>query len=231
MKRLLLSAILGVCAALPARSQEPVPVPPKPVTEGPPPAVLLGLPPLTSGVIQGPCGCGEKTIWVPRLTLVPEETAIAVPKMALREIEVARDKVTKTELNFRDERHKVTEVVLKPRVCEQQVVVMTLKPETTTDPVTGRSCTVQKQVPVTQTVKVTVYDTECVEREVVVRVPCLKQVEQDVAIKKLVVDHTSEAAILRRYHSVLIPNEIRVLMPCCPFCPPDEVEPEKRKER
>jgi hypothetical protein len=222
MRSLLLATVFAVLATLPltSRAQETVPVLPKPVPEPPPSPGPPPLPPLTSGVIQGPGGCSEKLIAVPRLTLVPEETAIAVPKMTLREVEVGRDKVTKLDLSFREEKHKVTEIILKPRLVEQQVCVMTMKEETTTDPVTGKSCAVRKACPVVQTVKVTVYDTEPVEREVIVRVPCLKPVDQEVSIRKLVVDETSEAAILRRYHAILMPNELHVPIPPCPFCPP-----------
>ncbi len=226
MKRLLLSGILGLCAALPttARAQEPVLTPPTPVpaVPVPPPAVPIppALPALTAGVLQGPCTGCEKALAVPRLTLVPEETAITVPKMTLRAVEVGREHVTKMELSFREEKHTITEIVLKPRVCEQQVVVMTMKEETTVDPVTGKSCKILKPCPVVQTVKVTVYDTEPVERQVIVRVPCLKPVEQEVSIRKLVIDETTEVAILRRYHSILIPNELRIAIPACPICLP-----------
>jgi hypothetical protein len=111
-------------------------------------------------------------------------------------------------------------MVLKPHVVEQQVTVMTMKEDTIVDPVSGKACKVFKQCPVVQTVKVTVYDTEPVEREVIVRVPCLKPVEQEVIIKKLVVDETTEAAILRRYHEIFLPNELQIPIPPCPLCHP-----------
>jgi hypothetical protein len=230
MKRLLLFGFLGFCTALPttgrAQEPEPVPVPPRPVPEMPPPPLILPppLPFLTAGVIMGPCGGCERFIAVPRLMLVPEETAITVPKLTLREVEVGRDKVTRLDIDFRDERHTITEMVLKPHVVEQQVVVMTMKDETTVDPVTGKACTVRKECPVVQTVKVTVYDTEPVEREVIVRVPCLRPVEQDVLIRKLVVEETTEAAILRRYHEIFLPNELHVEIPPCPLCVPGSHE-------
>jgi hypothetical protein len=227
MKRLVWSALLGLCAAVSARSDEPIPVPPTPLPkpEGAPAPDFIGLPRLTGGIIQGPCGCGEKTIWVPRLTLVPEETAIAVPKMKERLVEVGRDFITKIDLDYRTETHKITELVVKSRDCEQQVVVMTLKPETTIDPVTGHSCTVQKPCPEVKTVKTKVYYTEPEEREVTVRIPCLKQTQQEVAIKKFVIDEWSEAAIERRYHYILTPNEIHAQIPPCPYCAPTAVEP------
>ncbi len=223
MKRLLLSSVLVLCAALPAlvRAQEPVPVPPKPIPElpvAPTPVEVPGLPAVTTGIIKGPCNGCERDVAVPKVTLVPEETAIAVPKLTLREVEVGRDMVTKMELSFREERHTITEMVLKPRVCEQQVVVTEMQPETTTDPVTGKTSTCPKPVQVVKTVKVTVYDTVPVEREVIVRIPCLKPVEQEVSIRKLVLDETTVAAIERRYHYLLVPNVLTVF-PSCPFCP------------
>jgi hypothetical protein len=216
MHRLLLSAILALGAALPlaAYAQEPIPVPPQPT----PPEPIVVAPPalqaVTTGIIKSPCNSCEHSVTVNKLTLVPEETAVAIPRMALREVEVGRDVVTKMELTFHEERQTITEMVLKPRVVEQQVVVMTLKEETVVDPITCKPCKVMKQCPVVQTVKVTVYDTVPEERAVMVRVACLKPVEQQVAIKKLVVDETTVAAICRKYHYLLVPSELPI--PRCP---------------
>ena len=212
MLRILLLAVLALGATathLPA--QEPIPASPAPA--------LPELAGVTTGIVKSPCNSCERSLTVNKLTLVPEEKAITIPKMALREVEVCRDKITKLELTFAEEKRTVTEMVLKPRVEAQQVVVMTLKEETVVDPVTCKPCKVMKQCPVVQTVKVTVYDTVPEERTVLVRVPCLKPVEQEVSIRKLVVDETTVAAILRQYHYLLVPTELPI--PLCPlFCAP-----------
>jgi hypothetical protein len=110
--------------------------------------------------------------------------------------------------------------VLKPREVEQQMTYMKLVLETTVDPCTGKPCTIQKQVPAEKTVKVTVFDTECVDREVIVRVPVLVPVEREVLVKRFVLDSTTEPAICKKLHAETVPNEIKVQVPVQPLpCP------------
>jgi hypothetical protein len=214
MTRFLVPAALGLLVYLSSQSpaQEPVPEPkPEPL----PTPKAVELPP--------PCAPGcqvEKTISIPRALLVEEQTAITVPKLRLREQVVGREHVTKMELTWKEEKHVITEMKAVPRVVEQQVCTTKIVPETTTDPATGKPCTVYKTVPEVKTVKVTVFDVVPVQKEVIVRMPCVKPVDQEVEIRKLVVDETQEAAILKRWSLILTPNEIKVLLPACPLPSP-----------
>jgi hypothetical protein len=152
----------------------------------------------------------EKSVCVPRITLVPEERAIVVPRLRLNEVEVGRDRLG-VVLDFQEEKRCITEMVLKPRVEEQQVCTTKLVEETCLD-CHGHPHKVIKQVPETVTVKVTKYDVVPEERQVIVRVPVLKP-GPEVRIKKLELHEYSEAAIERRYHAVYTPNEVQVQVP------------------
>ena len=211
MRHRLLPATLGVLVFLSTQSpaQEPVPTPKPEPLPVPAPAVL----PL-------PCAGGcqtEKTICLPKVLLVEEQAAIAVPKMRLREQAVGRDVIHKMEVTYKEERHTITEMKAVPRTVEQQVCVTKMVPETTVDPHTGKPCTVYNKVPEIKTVTVTVYDVVPVQREVIVRMPCLKPVDVEVEIRQLVIDETEEAAILKRWSLNITPNEINVMLPACPL--------------
>jgi hypothetical protein len=209
MKRLLVPALFGLLLVCPTRSQAQEPLPkPEPLPSPTP----VELPPPCAGGFQV-----EKTICLPRILLVEIQKAITVPKMKLREEVVGRDTIQKLEITWKEEKHKITEMKAVPRTVEEQVCTTKVEPETTTDPATGKPCTIYKTVPVIKTVKITVYDVVPVEREVIVRMPCIKEVPQPVEIRKLVVDCTEEAAILKRWDMILTPNEIKVLLPACPI--------------
>jgi hypothetical protein len=131
----------------------------------------------------------------------------------------------KMELTFKEEKHTITEMKAVPRTVEQQVCTSKMVPETTTDPVTGKPCTVWTKVPEIKTVKVTVYDVVPVTKEVIVKLPCIKEKPQQVEIRNLVVDETEEAAICKRYNLVVTPNEIKVMVPACPLPPLPPIPP------
>jgi hypothetical protein len=211
MHRLFAPAALGLLVYFSSQSpaQEPVREPkPEPL----PVPKAVELPP--------PCASGcqvEKTISIPKPLLVEEQTAIAVPKLRLREQVVGRDHIQKLELTWKEEKHVITEMKAVPRTVEQQVCTTKVVPKTTTDPATGKPCTVYETVEEVKTVKVQVFDMVPVQKEVIVRMPCVKPVDQEVEIRKLVVDETKEAAILKRWSLILTPNEIKVLLPACPL--------------
>jgi hypothetical protein len=121
------------------------------------------------------------------------------------------------EVTYVEEKRTITEMKAVARVVEQQVCVTKMVPETTVDPHTGKPCTIYTKVPEVKTVKVTVYDLVPEERVVIVRMPCLKPVDVEVEIRKLVVDETEEAAILKRWSLNITPNEIKVMLPACPL--------------
>jgi hypothetical protein len=166
----------------------------------------------------------EKTICLPRSTLIEQQEATTLPKLTLREVEAGRA-LECPALDFREERHTVTEITLKPREVEQQVTCVESKPVTVTDPCTGHCHTEYHQCPVVRTVKVTVYEKVPVQREVLVRVPVLKP-GRELVIKQLVLDCTTQPAIAKSYQVETVPNEIHMVVPACQApCPPPPVCP------
>jgi hypothetical protein len=210
MRHLLLPAALGAFLFLSSWSlaQEPAPMPKPEPLPNPAPAAL---PPPCAGGSQT-----EKTICLPKVLLVEEQQAITVPVMRLRDQVVGRDVVHKMEVTYVEEKHTVTEMKTVPREVEQQVCVTKMVPQTSVD-CTGKPCTIYVKVPETKTVKITVFDVVPVQREVIVKMPCLKPVDVEVEVHKLCVDETEEAAILKRWHLNITPNEIKVMLPACPL--------------
>src|SRR5205823_11301518 len=102
---------------------------------------------------------------------------------------------------YREERRTVADVELRPRVVEQQVTCFTTRLVEEIDPCTRKACTVRKQVPEVKTVKVTRYEAVPVERVVVVRVPVLKEVPREVAVRRLALDVNTVPAIRKTYES------------------------------
>ncbi len=210
MRHLLLPAALGVfvCFCSLSLAQEPVPMPKPEPLPNPAPAALP--PPCAGG------GQTEKTICLPKVLLVEEQQAITVPVMRLREQAVGRDVIHKMEVTYVEEKHTITEMKTVPRIVEQQVCVTKMVPQASVD-CTGKPCTIYTKVPEVKTVKITVFDVVPVQREVIVRMPCLKPVDVEVEVRKLVVDETEEAAILKRWNLNITPNEIKVMLPACPL--------------
>ena len=220
-RRLTCCALLVVCWLLVpagARSQERGPreeqLPPPailPPAELPPPVPVA--PELAPG--SSPCAaCPARTISVPRLTLMEQQSAIAIPRLNVREEVVG--KACGLDVEYREEKQIITEWSLKPREVIQEVPCTTLVPVTTTDPCTGECRTEYKSCPVVRPVKIIVYDTVPVERIVAVSVPCLKP-GNPLLVKKLVVDTTLEPALCTRMQLLSMPNIVHV--PACPPCP------------
>src|SRR5262249_28056493 len=210
----------GLLAPVGARAQErkpgeenlPPPVP-VPSTELPPIPVPVApeMPPI------GPsCGaCPAKTISVPRLTLMEQQSAITVPKMNVREEVVG--KALGLDVEFREEKQIVTEWTVKPREVIQEVPGTTMVPVQTTDPCTGECRTEYKSCPVVRQVKIIVNEPVPVQRAVIVSVPCLKP-GKPLLVKKLAVDGTMEPAICTKLQVLTMPNEVP--LPSCPTCLP-----------
>jgi hypothetical protein len=143
--------------------------------------------------------------------LVPHETATTLPDWKLRAVEVGRIPEG-WSLDFREEKQIVTELRLEPHQVEEKVVCNESKPVTVTDPCTGHCHTEYHSCSVVKTVKVTVYETVPIQREVVVRVPTLKP-GGELAVKKLALDPLDVPALERRFHAVTTHNELKVVVP------------------
>jgi hypothetical protein len=202
---------VGLC-----RGQEGLEKPP------PPKELPAAIPEAPPAPCAGACvPTAEKTIRTRKIFLVEEQAATTMPKLALREVELARRRQTVPEIAWREERFTATELEFKPRECEQEVACTEMKPVTKIDPCTGCPCTVYEQVPVVKRVKVTVYDAVPQQRDYVVKVPWLKPVEQDVVVKGLVLDRTTVPAIEKRWSAVPVESEVKVQVPVSvPPCPP-----------
>jgi hypothetical protein len=184
----------------------------------PPPSPLPSPPPLDPMPAAPGCPsgapCAGRTISVPRLTLLEEQNAIPVPKLAIREVMVGVARGLDVE--YKESPQIVTEWTLQPREVIQTVPCTTMVPVTVTDPCTGKCSTEYKSCPIVRPVKITVFDKVPVQRAVNVGVPCLKP-GQPVLANKLVVDCTMEPAIASRFQLLAVPNQVHV--PVCPVCP------------
>jgi hypothetical protein len=206
---------------------EVLPPPLPPSVETPPTPVPPVVESSPAGMHAGP-GCAppvvEKTVPLTQILLVPRERAICIPDWKLRDVELGR-KPAGPVLDFREEKQIVTELKLQEREEEQQVTCMESKPVTVTEPC-GKCRTEYHPCPVVKTVKVKVYCTVPVQREVVVRVPVLKP-GGELVVKGLALDKTTVPAIERRFEAAITPNELKVLIPVpsclpephCPGCP------------
>jgi hypothetical protein len=158
----------------------------------------------------------DLTICTRNVFLREEQSATTLSNRTLRDVEAGPEKLFSFDLEWKEQKFTCTEMTLKPRVSEQEVTCCKVEPVKTTDPVTGKTCTVYQQVPDVQKVTVTTYEFEPVEKEYIVRVPCLKKVETDAVIKMLAVDCTTVPAIEKRLHATIVPCEVHVKVPACP---------------
>lgn len=216
------------CWALPlsaARGQERIPQgeqlppPPKLNDELPPPSLLSSPTPMQAPMMEAPAcpsgaPCAGRTISIPRLTLLEEQNATPVPKLAIREQIVGEAR--SLDVEYKEAPQLVTEWSLQPREVTQLVPCTTMVPVTVTDPCTGKCHTEYKSCPIVRPVKITVFDKIPVQRAVTVGVPCLKP-GQPMLVQKLVVDCTIEPAIASRFQLLTTPNQVHV--PACPVCP------------
>jgi hypothetical protein len=196
------------------------------------PAMLLllaGLDPSFAGEPGHDCPVPfvEKAMPYTQVLLVPRECATTVPDWKLREVEAGRGP-SGPVLEFEDQRQVVTEMRLESHEVEQQVVCTESRPVTVTDPCTGHCRTTYEPCEVVKTVKVRVYETVPVQREVVVKVPVLRH-GPEVVVRRLTLDLATAPAVLRRYEAVTTPNEVKFAVPVqkvpVPPCTPAEPVP------
>jgi hypothetical protein len=197
------SRALPVPRELPAE-QKPRPAPAKPPAPPALPPLADCAPPLV-----------HETLPLPQLLLVPHREATTIPTLTLREVEIGRTR--EMEIGFREEKQVVTEIQVRPRQEDRLMNYMDMKPVTVTD-CTGHCHTEYHPCPAVKTVKVTVYDTVPVQREVVIKVPVLKP-GRELVVKKMVVFPTATAGIKETFEAVTVPNEVNVLVPACPHPP------------
>jgi hypothetical protein len=169
---LLAALMFGFAAEARAQAQlEQMPAPQR--EKGPPPPV-----PSLDNLVPG---C--RAVWV--------DFAVPVETLHPREV-IVREPVTTLEVVYRPERRKVSEIVLEPREVTREVTVCITEPVTTTDPVTGKCCTIEQPVTKTKQVKETEFVAVPKEREIVVQVPELRPVAREVLRKHLLLEWKTE---------------------------------------
>jgi hypothetical protein len=151
--------------------------------------------------------------------LQDHEAATTIPRLAVREYEVCRERQPGLELDWHEEKFTCTEIRFDKREVEQEVVCLEVQPETTVDPCTGKPCTVYKQVPVVKKVKVAVFEPVPQQKEYIVRYPLIKPTDKEVLVKKLAVDCISTPGIEKMLSVIPVPCEAKVVVPVPPPLP------------
>ncbi len=164
-------------------AQEPVPPPkelPPSVEPVPPPEPIAPVPSLD-------CHHGEhmglKILWM--------ERDVPITVLVPREI-VTEQKRPGLAVAYRSEKCKIVEMVVKSRVVSRAIPVTIMKPCTDVCPSTGHPITIMKPCTEVRTVKDTVFYTEPVEREIVVQIPFVKEVEETIAQKTVILEYRTE---------------------------------------
>ncbi len=183
MKRMILPLVtFGVLAWawLPGRVQEPIQPPEKITPEKLPPTTPL--PPLAPPSCEHTCP-GINVLWlerqVPIQVLTPREVITPLKRPALA-------------VAYREEKRVVTEIVLKPREVTREVPFTTMKPCTEVCPETGHCTTVMKPCTEVRIVKDVEFYPAPVERTIVVSVPYVKEVEEIVPSRTILLEYKTE---------------------------------------
>jgi hypothetical protein len=203
------AAVLLAGAALPAAAQEQPPqsergpgkatrpeVLPPPKTTAPPP--LLAQP--AHGPAPDHCHAphpGIDVLWVERQVpiqvLVPREVITEVKRPALAVV-------------YRDEKRVVNEIVMKKREVVREVPCTHMVPCTETDPHTGECTTVLKPVVEMKLEKDWEFYAVPAQRVEVVKVPYLKQIEEVVPRKTVVLEYKTE--FKKEGHPLPVPTTV-----------------------
>ena len=127
--------------------------------------------------------CPMTVRWVERQepiqVLVPREVVAPLPRKTVVVL-------------YREEKRTVTNMVLRPREVKREECCTTLKPVAVTDPHTGQCTTVLQPVPETRVVRDTVYEAVAVKQVLVVRVPYLREIEEPVPQRTIVLEYQTE---------------------------------------
>jgi hypothetical protein len=146
---------------------------------------------------------------------------VLVPREVIRE-----DKVPTLALGFRDEKRVVTDIVMKPIEVAREVCYTTLEPCVVTDPCTGHCSTVLKPVTRTRIQKDLNFVAVPVDRTEIVKVPFLRETDEIVARKTILLEYRAE--MTKKGFAIGVPSEPapqpRYLVPPPPpaACPHDD---------
>jgi hypothetical protein len=121
-------------------------------------------------------------------------------------------------VKYRKEKQTVTVMVAKPREVVKDMVVTEMVPVTVTDDC-GKCHTEYQPCQKVHQIKDTVVDIVPEQREVEVPVPVVEPAPL-LAVKRLTLDVTTQAALEKRLHLHTIPNEVTIPPAPCPALPP-----------
>jgi hypothetical protein len=219
-------------------AQEPISAPPKelpPTSKQPsesprlPSTTPTTAPTPTPLVVEPGPACGEpcpapcpttveKHVSGREIYLREVQSATTMPKLTIRTEDVCRKTNIVPQLNWSEQRFTRTEYVMKPREETRDVVCTQMEKGTEVDR-NGCAHTVYKAVPVVRQVKITVYDAVPVQKDYLLRTPYLKQVPEEVIVRKLAVDATLEPAIKKKLEAVQAPWAATLVVPAPLPCP------------
>lgn len=160
---------------------------------------------------------GVKVLWLER----DEPIQVLVPREVITE-----QKRPTLEVFYRDEKRKVTEMVVKEKQVPREIPFTTMKPCTEICPSTGHPITVMKPFTEMRTIKETVFCAVPEERDIVIKVPYLKEVEEVVPRKTVILEYKTE--LKKRPSALAIPTveyKPRWLIVPKPPCPHPEHHP------
>jgi hypothetical protein len=181
------AALAGTAQEIPPRPEK-LPAPAEPIPTPPPAPVVEACPKPSCPVPQA--------LWY--------ERDIPVQILEAREV-VQEDRVPTLAIVLHPEKRVVTDVVMKPREVTREVCYTALEPCTVTDPCTGECSTVLKPVPRTRVQKDLEFVAVAQERTVVVQVPFLKEVEEVVPRKTVLLEY--KTVLEKKGFAVGIPGE------------------------
>jgi len=168
----------------------------------PRPERLPEAPPATPPVAPPIEGCPRPCAPVPKVLWYERDVPVQV--IVPREV-IQVDKVPTMDLGFREQKCKVTDMVMKPREVGREVCYTTLEPCVVTDPCTGQCSTVLKPVQRTRIQKDLEFVAVAVEREVIVQVPYLRQVDEFVPRKTVLFEYRTE--MVKKGFALGVPSE------------------------
>jgi hypothetical protein len=221
MQRCFLFAALTFVGLLPALASAQAPPPPPeeqlpPARQVAPPEGVPAVPVAPGSGCDASCAPPVKTLSLPRYALSEEARAITIPVLNLREETVGV--VSGMAVKYRKEKQTVIVMVAKPREIVKDMVVTEMVPVTVTDDC-GKCHTEYQPCQKVHQIKDTVVDIVPEQREVEVPVPVMEPAPL-LAVKRLTLDVTTQAALEKRLHLHTIPNEIAVPPAPCPALPP-----------
>lgn len=210
--RMLSCVAVGVVALLvsPCPAQESIKEQPKEK-----PADTSALPVLPAD------GC-DKGCPVPKILWVEKD--VPIQRLEPREV-ITEIKRPTVKVEYRDEKRVITDTVFKPREVLREVPCTVLKPVTVTDSCTGHCTTTLEPCTEMKLVKETVFVPVCEERTVTVKVPFLKETEEIVKQKTILLE--LKTVLQKREYPVAVPGGevpkdrwLAAPLPCpCPHHP------------